>query len=282
MIFLVGNCVLDEVWQVDHFPQEDEEMRALERHRRLGGNACNSARILSQLGHSTQLVGTFAEDIDADWMLDTLQQSKIGCQHIQRIADSQTPCSVIFLNRQNGSRSIVHHRQLAELSPHQLAEIDCGSARWLHLEGRNIEGLKALLTLNRPDCPISLEIEKPRPGIEALLPQVDLAIVSKAYLMASGQSAIQCLGRFQRINPALDLVCTLGEDGLQARSAKGENITMPGIEVACVVDSIGAGDCFIAGLIHQSLKTENFIDALRFANRLAARKIQHLGMNIDD
>ena len=48
-----------------------------------------------------------------------------------------------------------------------------------------------------------------------------------------------------------------------------------------IVDTNGAGDCFIAGLISSLAAGDGFATALEFARRLAANKIQHEGMMID-
>ncbi len=38
----IGNAVLDIILKTDHYPHEDEELRALSRHHQVGGNVCNS------------------------------------------------------------------------------------------------------------------------------------------------------------------------------------------------------------------------------------------------
>ena len=83
------------------------------------------------------------------------------------------------------------------------------------------------------------------------------------------------------LNDAASFVCTLGEKGLLAMDKEGKFMTIPAEPVRQVVDTIGAGDCFIAGLIHAHLQRCDFNASLRFANRLAASKVQRQGMNVD-
>ncbi len=68
----------------------------------------------------------------------------------------------------------------------------------------------------------------------------------------------------------LDLAAlTRGERGCLLRSA-AETIDLPGVPVE-VIDTVGAGDAFTAGLVVQTLEGKPLREAAAFANRLAAR-----------
>jgi fructokinase len=68
----------------------------------------------------------------------------------------------------------------------------------------------------------------------------------------------------------LELVAlTRGERGCLLRS-EHEEIDLPGIPVR-VVDTVGAGDAFTAGLVARVLEGRSFAEAAAFANGLAAR-----------
>ncbi len=280
-MLIIGNCIVDQIWKIDQFPPEDAEFRALARTQQLGGNACNSAQILSKLGHSVELVAQLADDAEADWIQQQLSRLGIQYQYCAQSAHSQTPLSSIWLNEANGSRTICHYRDLPELSLAQLQQIDPDNYQWLHLEGRNIQVLQQYLPMleKRSQFLISLEIEKPRAGIQALLPYVDVAIVSSAYLSQMQISAERCLDEFHQLNPQLQLVCTLGDRGLLALDANQQMIRMNAEAVERVVNTSGAGDCFIAGLISQMSQQIPFAEALSFASRLAASKVQQQDMS---
>src|SRR5208337_48225 len=68
----------------------------------------------------------------------------------------------------------------------------------------------------------------------------------------------------------VELVCvSRGERGCLVQTAD-EEIVVPGIRVQ-VVDTVGAGDAFTAGLLVYALEGRTLADAAVFANRLAAR-----------
>ena len=64
-------------------------------------------------------------------------------------------------------------------------------------------------------------------------------------------------------------VVTLGERGVFAASAQGEQVYVPGVEVK-VVDTVGSGDAFTAGFVHALLRGEPLADCCRLGNALGA------------
>ena len=281
-ILLVGNCILDQVYTLPRFPQEDDEIRALSETRALGGNACNSAQVLRQLGHEVYLMSSLAGDMTAEWIRQQLAGLKINTDLCQTFPDSATPVSSIWLNEQNGSRTIVHHRDLLELQLPQMQQLHPEDYDWIHFEGRNIQALTQFLpSLQHSGVSVSLEIEKRRTGIEQLIPFVDTVIISSHYLRQRKLSAIEAIEELKSLNSACQLVCTLGPSGVLAKNSSDEIIRLKAEPLAQQVDTLGAGDCFIAGLVSHLCQQQSFETALQFANTLAAQKIQHKGLKLE-
>jgi ketohexokinase len=265
------------------YPQEDDELRAMHSYRTPGGNACNTARILAKLGHKVRLISTLGNDASAQWLKNQLQLEKVDTELCPALSGQTTPFSSIWLNQQNGSRTISHYRELAELSSEDLTPLYDLSVDWIHFEGRNIETLSRFIKSSEVHkrVNLSLELEKVRPNIEQLLPWMNTVIVSSHYLRENKQAPAACMDSLKQINSELNIVCTLGADGLIAMDNSGQVIQIAAQTVPQVVDSIGAGDCFIAGYISQILQTRNFEQSLNYANHLAALKIQHQGINFN-
>lgn len=280
-ILLVGNATIDQVFSLTHFPHENEEMRALDKTEVIGGNACNSAQVLAQLGESVELMCSLADDNTGFWLKQQIEQLGIGISMCMQHRGYATPLSSIWLNQQNASRSIVHYRNLPEISLADLQQIQGDRYSWIHFEGRNIPTIRDYLpSLEMRRDSLSLEIEKPREDIESLLPYVGTVIVSRDYLRAHEMTAHGCIDRLKAINPKLNIVCTLGEEGFLAIDHEGQMIERTAVPVIHVVDTRGAGDCFIAGLISQQVRAKSFATALDYASELAAKKIQLMGMRI--
>lgn len=282
-ILLVGNCIQDHVFTLPRFPPEDDEMRAQHRSLVLGGNACNSAQVLQQLGHEVHLMCSLAQDAAADWIRQQLVKARIAIDLCQTFTSGSTPVSSIWLNQQNGSRTIVHHRDLPELTLQHLQQINPADFDWIHFEGRNIETLsKFLPSLQASGVPMSLEIEKQRTDIQRLAPFVDTIVISSQYLKQRNISAPEAMQELKLLNPGSNLVCTLGSNGLVALKSNDELISIKTETVQQAVDTLAAGDCFIAGLISRLCQQQTFETALQFANKLAARKIQFRGLIFEE
>ena len=71
------------------------------------------------------------------------------------------------------------------------------------------------------------------------------------------------------------MVVKLGERGCYAAGEWGE-LMLPAYAMT-VADATGAGDCFIAGLLHQRLAGAEWRPSLRFANACGALCVAALG-----
>lgn len=281
----IGNAVLDVILNVDHHPKENQEIRASDKHVATGGNVNNSLYILNQLGHNTAICSTVAADSEAKMLLNDLKDRNINTEHIQKFIKGRTPTSYINLNNANGSRTIVHYRDLPEVSFDFFAKIEIEEYDWLHFEGRNMEQLPGMINIAKTFLthqPISLEVEKPRPGIEAVFESVNLIIFSHHYATAKGfkdgNSLLESLDL-----PNVNLVCTWGEQGAWYKPINGDIGHIAAIKLHKVIDTLGAGDTFNAGVIHALAEKQLLDSAVSFANTLAAQKCQQHGLdNVQD
>ncbi len=278
----IGIATLDIVNFVDHYPAEDEELRAYDQQIRRGGNVTNTLAVLSQLQHRCAWAGLLAQDADSRVIAEDLLGHGIDMARCRRVAGGRTPVSYITVNGSTGSRTIVHYRDLPELEQRDLAPIKAHEFDWLHFEGRNIVATRRMLDgLIRNGVPagrLSLEIEKPRQGIEALFRGPGVLVFSRAFARARGyDSAEQVLQWARPQAPRADLLCTWGDQGAWCLPRDGDLIHEPAVPVARVVDTVGAGDTFIAGMIHARLHDSPWPTALAAANALAAHKCAQFG-----
>ncbi|MFU8837712.1 MAG: PfkB family carbohydrate kinase [Thiohalomonadaceae bacterium] len=278
----VGNVTLDIVNVIDNYPHEDQEVRALSQHINRGGNTGNTLAVLNQLGHDCAWAGTLADERDAELIRADLHEHRIDLSAVHTVRHGKVPTSYISLSRLSGSRTIVHYRDLPEYQASDFARIDLGLFDWLHVEGRNIDQIKLMLQRARAEQPnliCSLEVEKARDGIEQLFPLVDMLMFSRDYVLRKGWhdpgSFLQVL-RDQTLQAGA--TCTWGDRGAYALSRNGEILHEPAFKPKTVVDTLGAGDVFNAGLIDQLVRGHSLDMALIEASRLAGRKCGVYGL----
>ncbi|MDA3878306.1 MAG: PfkB family carbohydrate kinase [Halothiobacillus sp.] len=279
----VGIATLDIINEVDGDPPEDSEVRALAQHRRTGGNVANTLTVLSQLAHQGHFAGVLTQDSDGLLIQEKLQQQGIDLSHAVRIGYGHAPTSYITLNRVTGSRSIVHFRDLPEYDVSPFLKIDLNPFDWLHFEGRHCMDTAAMLAWTRklhPEMPISLEVEKERPFLDQLFPFPDVVFFSRAFALGRGFAQPEAfLAEAATWAPQAVLILGWGAAGAYLRdpTQTGLNAHIPSTPVDSVVDTIGAGDTLIAGVIHGRLDRMTWPDALTFGVRLAEKKIAQSG-----
>ena len=281
-ILAVGIATLDIINVVEEYPTEDAEVRALYQEMRRGGNASNTLTVLCQLGHRCSWAGTLAAEPDAQVILSDLANHRIDASAVQMISGGKVPTSYITLSERTGSRTIVHYRDLPEYDFERFCEIDLNTFDWVHFEGRNIEATQLMLERLkrlRPELPCSLEVEKPRPGIEQLFPYPDLLLFSKVYARARNfQRAEGLLEAVRRQAPKGQLVCAWGEGGAYARDRDERVYHAPAFPPLRLVDTLGAGDVFNAGMLHGLVRNRPLELTMIEAARLAGRKCGQQGL----
>lgn len=280
----VGIATLDIINEVPHYPAEDEEMRATAQAVRRGGNCTNTLTVLAQLGHHCDWSGVMADEPDGRRIIDELQRFAIGHQHCLMQTEGKVPTSYITLNRANGSRTIVHYRDLPELPFAVFEAIDLTDYDWIHFEGRNIDETERMMLRcleHYPDIPLSLEAEKPRPGMERLFALADVLLFSRAYAEAQGfQQAERFLQAMTEQVADARLYCGWGDQGAYALEAD-RLIHQTAFIPETLMDTLGAGDSFNAALIDAQLQSLSFEDGLQYACRLAGYKCGRAGLDIE-
>ncbi len=279
-ILAVGIATLDIINTVESYPREDSEQRALCQYKSRGGNATNTLVVLNQLGHNSAWAGVLIDEADSQTILADLQHHTIDLTHCRHLQQGKMPTSYITLNQHNGSRTIVHYRDCPEYSFDDFKTIDLSVFDWIHFEGRAIDDTKMMLQYLKqhfPNLPCSLEVEKARPDIESLFELPNLLMFSKHYAVEKAfESANDLLAS---LPDTLTATCTWGELGAWVKTNHALPLHVPTPAQTHIIDTLGAGDTFNAGLIHRLVNGDDLVTAVGYANQLASHKCGQLGFN---
>ncbi|MEF8793667.1 PfkB family carbohydrate kinase [Thiohalorhabdus sp.] len=280
----MGVATFDIVNEVPTYPAEDGEVRAGAQRLRRGGNTANTLDVLAQLGHACAWAGVWADEPDGRWIIGDLEARGVRTDTAVRVAPGKSPTSYITLASDTGSRTIVHFRDLPELAADDLAAIDVTAFRWVHLEvrpnTREVTQMQHLIRERSPRTMISLEVEKPREGLEHCLHDPDVVLFAGDYARAQGFAAPEAFLR--SLDPTAVpgvKVCTWGEEGAAAVDNGGRMHRVAAQPPEQVVDTVGAGDTFHAGIIDALVHGRSVENALVAGSRLAGRKCGQFGLD---
>ena len=130
-----------------------------------------------------------------------------------------------------------------------------------------------------PAIPRSIEIEKERDQIDSLFALADVLLFSRPFALGRGHTeAPALLHAMQPLSGTAKLICAWGEAGAWALDKNGEYHS-PAFPPRKLVDTLGAGDTFNAGVIDALVRGVNLGATLEAACRLAGRKCGYQGLD---
>lgn len=284
-ILCVGLCCLDIISEVRAFPVEDTDQRCIDQRWQRGGNAANNCTVLGMLGARPAFCGTVAASHEKGFILEDFAKYGISTDNVVIHENCDCPVSCVILSAASGSRTIIHsNKNLPEISADDFAKVDLSDFGWVHFEGRNVSNvcnmIRHVRAFNqkhpeRKPVTISVEIEKAKPELEALIPLPDVLFVAKDYAKFKGYSNMdETIETIQSLAfPGAVVICPWGEAGASASSTKGTIVRSPAYPPSKVIDTLGAGDTFNAATIFALHKGCSLVDSISFGCKIAGAKV---------
>lgn len=253
-----------------------------------GGNGANTSYALARLDTPVRLIGTLGGDEAGSRVLSTLRDAGVDVAHLKR-SELPTASSIVLVNP-NGARALLHRpgaSHEAFVEPVEFtAELTNGCSRF-HLA--NVYALPALrahagelvASAQRAGMPVSIDTGWDARGewmavLEPCLPHTDLLFVNEDEARElSGQSHPIQAARALQDRGVVNVVVKLGAAGC-VLFLGAESIASPAFQVP-VVDTTGAGDCFVGGFLAALQRGLSHSDAAHFANAVGALSVQKMG-----
>ncbi|XP_037534931.1 ketohexokinase [Nematolebias whitei] len=283
-ILCVGLVCLDIINVVDKYPEEDTDSRCLSQRWQRGGNASNLCTVLSLLKAPCSFMGSLAAGPVADFIMADFERRTIDVPMVVWQVKGQTPCACCVVCPSSGSRTIfLYDTDLPDVSVKDFSKVNLHQFKWIHWEGRNAdEQMKMIQQVEvfnskRPDhlkITVSIEIEKIREPLYQLFPYGDVVFVSKDvarhFGFPSAEAALK--GLYHRVKKGAVLICAWAEKGADALGPDGSLVHSDAFPPETLVDTLGAGDTFNAGVIYTLSNGGSLQDALSFGCRVAGKK----------
>jgi ketohexokinase len=253
--------------------------------------------VLTNLNRKCELLTTFSNDKTFVFVIDDLKERGIDIKNCFYYPNSSLPFSTIILSRNTGCRTIVHsNKNLPHVNFDIFDKCDLNEYEWIHFEARTVlETTKMMEKIkkfneSRSDeqkIKISLELEKKRDENLLLIKYADVAVLGRDYAEIldcfDKKSAIRKLKKLtiedeRYKNEKITLICPWGSDGAAALDEDGNYYESPVFSPDKVVDTLGAGDTFCAGLIDSLLTNYNDVQkAIERGCKIAGYKCGYFG-----
>lgn len=272
--FVIGNVALDEAVTVDDLPAFGASIHAQAGGVDLGGKGANQAIVLGRAGVPCRFCAAVGEDSRAGDIRSRLAAEPLKTDLV-RIPGVASDFSVI-LRTKAGDNAVITTNAAASGLTAGAACASLAGARagdLLVLQGNlSAETTAAALRQARAmGMQTALNPSPLRPFFAGLWPLLDIAFVNESEAAAlGGTDALLAAGVPQ-------VVLTLGAKGARLVTGTG-NVLVPA-QPCAVVDTTGAGDCFMATALASAALRAARLDprALRHAAAAAAITVSRPG-----
>lgn len=274
----IGAAVFDILMAAEAFPKEDTKLRGEETKLQCGGPCATGLVAMRKLGEPVSYMGTVGDDLYGAFIKEQLDRYGVDITGIETVPGVSFH-SFVLLNRSSSSRTCIWNRGTAPAPTEKNVNLEVlKQAEYLHLDGNQLEcAIYAAKKAREFGVTVSLDAGGAYPGIENLLPLVDVLIPSEEFAVKiTGSTAAAEAARVlqEKYHPRI-LVITQGCKGGFIWE-DGKEVRYPVYPVKAV-DSNGAGDTFHGAFIAARLKGMSVYDACCFASSASALKCTRFG-----
>lgn len=272
--FVIGNVALDETLSIADFPQPGASIFGSTLSRDLGGKGANQAIAMARTGLACTFAAAVGRGARGEEVARRLAAEPLDARLID-LDGVDTDLSIILM-AEAGENAVITTREAASALSPDMARAALEGARpgdLLVMQGNlSAETTEAALRRARAlGLRTALNPSPLQPYFGALWPLVDMAFVNEGEAEAlGGVEALLAQG-------VGDVVLTLGGRGAALIRSEGRS-EVPS-QPCTVVDTTGAGDCFMAVALASAMLRGGRLDAraLRHAARAAAHTVARPG-----
>ena len=275
----LGACVVDTLISCDRLPKEDTKYKANSVTKIPGGPVCNALVVMSRLGTSAEVIGSFADDDGGAFILSDLKKCGIETKNVYIAPNTESFTSYVILSENRGTRTCVFERGSVPDNPENVTASALDGADVLHLDGNYlISAIHAAKYARRKGVKVSLDAGGLYAGIEELLPLVDILIPSAEFAMGitgapTPNDAIIAL--YGKYSPSVLVVTDGANGGYYIENGEARHYDSFRINP---IDTNGAGDTFHGAFISEYLTGKSVAECCRFASAVSAYKCMHKGV----
>lgn len=271
----VGLSTIDIEYLVETLPTANTKSFSTDFAIHAGGPAYNAAVAFSFLGGEALVLSAVGHGKLSSVVRDDADAYQV------RIIDAaprtrELPISSVFVEAKSGDRTLVSNSsaagRLEALADDDLDEISPSILLWDTFYPELAAGV--FERFQGCDAPVILDGENWNQGIEALLPNVDVAICSERFLPPGASEVSEVFEALRRVGVS-QIAITRGERPILYLDGESSGqIDVPKIRA---VDTLAAGDIFHGAFSYFHARGSGFVTALEEAGEVATISCKHFG-----
>ncbi len=259
-----------------------------ELDQQIGGNGANTSYTIARLGVPARLLSAVGQDSFGDRAIEILKSAGTDVGFVRRSA-APTPATVVLVNS-DGRRALLHRPGASRDAFTQPIEIAAElMAGCTHFHLANLYALPSLQPhaadlirrMRAAGLITSIDTGWDARGrwmdtLAGCLGHADLLFVNRdeaRHLTGAGDPGHAAM--LLQDHGVRDVVVKLGAEGCLVCSG-GFQFHSPAFPVS-VLDTTGAGDCFVGGFLAALQRGFSIFDAAQFANAVGALSVQAMG-----
>lgn len=267
---------MDYLVYADKFPQKSETMFGYAFSNRCGGKGANQAIAASKLGADTTFIGAVGKDDAGDKLIDNFKTYGVGIEHIIR-TDNNSGIAICTIAENTNHIIVVKGANEILNKTHIDNSIDA-------LKSCDLVILQNEINLEVTKYVAKLANEMGKVVVLNPAPSFDLddeLIDYSTFIIPNEVEVMEIFGnKFKSFEEAIKyfpnkLIVTYGSKGAYFYNNE-EIINCPAIKSE-VVDTTGAGDCFIGAFSSEYIRTKNLKKSIEFAIVSAGLKVRNKG-----
>ena len=252
-----------------------------------GGDALNESIIVSALGHDSILMGTVGTDIWGDFILKHLKSRGVDTSSVCVMPELSTVVSTVLIHK-NGERNFLVRKENCAtfdekcLNYDVIESSDAVSIGSIFYDEALDSNLDRILSFARKNKALTFGDLTFRKGYtlekaKGYLPLFDYLVPNLNEAKGlTGETELESIAGKILDYGVKNVVIKLGEKGCYIQNAT-DKIMVPAFKTDNAVDTTGAGDSFLAGLITGTLEGLDIESAAVFANAAASVNVQGVG-----
>ncbi|MGG3159758.1 ribokinase [Priestia megaterium] len=284
-ITVVGSINVDIVAFTNHHPNRGETIFGEKMMTLPGGKGANQAVASASLGKKVNMIGSIGRDLYGDNVINSLTAKGVNTSYVKRVDDSSTGCAIITVDHTAENTMLVVKGANDDLTVKDIqtafSTINNSTVLLVQMEIPEEAVIESMIQARNKGMFIVLD-PAPADGItERALQYADLIVPNKQETkqltgidVIDLESAHQAAEYFNQIGIKNSII-KMGDKGSLVY-ANGKTDYVEAIPVTAV-DTVGAGDSFAGALASALADGADLIEAVKFANIVAALKVTKQG-----